>query len=137
MECDFCFPVKVNMQHKDYLKRVLISLHCASVFLIYVIAGLHPALIVSGICAVSLKYYLEQQRSLCNYMVLYGFDLDDWRLERRSAESSVVKLDGLLLFGPFLLIRLKRYGGSMAWLTSVSHQNPVHWHKIRVLENFQ
>ena len=86
-----------------------------------------------GACMVSLKYYFEQQKTICNYDVLYGFGLDDWCLRSNCGKESKVQLVSMLMIGPFLIFRLKRHGDPQGWITSSVHQTPEDWHKIRVL----
>ena len=133
MDYQFCFPLKLNLSHRDYLKSVLLFLHLVSLQMVYLTLGTSAGLIGIGVCAVSLKYFLEQQRTIKAYEVLYGFGLEEWCLEGACGKASKVKMVSITMFGPVLILKFTRHGDPIGWITCVAHQTAEDWHKIRIL----
>jgi len=134
MDCQFCFPLRIDLKHRDYFKPILFSLHGLCLIIVFIFGGIIVITFGVAICVVSLKFHLEQQKTIGTCVALDGFGFHDWRLQTEGGRSSVVELEALLFIGPLLVLRLKRYGDSMFWLTKEGFQDQNSWHRLRVLK---
>ena len=133
MDYQFCFPLKLNLSHRDYLKSVLLVLHLISLKMVFLSLGMSAGLIGIGVSAVSVKYYFEQQKTISEYEVLYGIGIEEWCLGNASGKASKVKMVSLMMFGPVLILKIKHHGDPIGWITCAVHQTAEDWHKIRIL----
>ncbi len=134
MDCRICFPLRIDLKHRDYFKPILLGLHVFCLVIIFVIGGMIPATFGVLICIFSLKFYWEQQKTIGTCVALDGIGPEEWRLQKACGGCSVVELEGVLFIGPLLTFRLKRYGDSMFWVTRKALQDQNSWHRLRVLK---
>ncbi len=136
MDCRFCFPVKIDLDHRDYLKFFIVGLHFSSFSILLISIGQFWGFLALGGAMVSLRYYFEQQNTINKYDELQGLGVNQWQLVRWDGQTCSVHLEQIAIIGPFLIIKLKRYGESISWVTTAACQSKHHWHKMRVLARF-
>lgn len=136
MDCRFCFPVKIDLRHRDYLKLFIVVLHFSSFSILLVSIGPFWGVLALGGAMVSLRYYFEQQNTINKYDGLHGLGVNQWQLVRSDGQTCSVHLEQVGIIGPFLIIKLKRYGESISWVTTAAYQSKHHWHKMRVFARF-
>lgn len=129
----FCFPVCIDLDHRDYMWRLTAILHIATALIALVSFRLAVWLIVMVAIIVSAKYCCCQQSTVKTYRQIIGIAPDHWVLVSVDGLRSVVALAGLKRVGPLLFIRLRRFGDSIYWLTTEARQKPAQWHRIRVI----
>lgn len=137
MDCQFCFPLRIDLRHRDYFKSILFSLHVLCLGIVFIFGGMAIMGFGIGVCVVSLKFHFEQQKTIGTFVALDGYGLHEWRLQTEGGESSAVEMEAILFIGPLLMLRLKRYGESMFWLTKQGFQDQNSWHRLRVLRQVQ
>lgn len=136
MAAKFCFPIRIEFDHRDYLIFFAILLHLLGVAVL--IPWFGKGIFLVGLCIIimSLRYFIAQQRVLRRYVALVGADVGQWYLESRESDRCSVTLEGVLFLGKYGVICIRRYGAYSYWLTHVSLQNDAQWHRLKVFVGF-
>ena len=132
----FCLPIRINLDHYDYLLWVIIATHVCSVFLSLYYFPLNIGLIVTISIFISFRYYWDCRLLPGRFLALFA-DLDGcWFLLRYDLSKYRVTLDTISLIGPVMLLRFTQCGSPRYWLTRRSNQYDAHWHRARVFQQF-
>ncbi len=132
MNNDFCFPIRISIVNPECHRWVCWLIY--SVTSICLIISNNLTLLLLGSCTivVSIKLSIHKNSIIENYTSLIGTGESTWYLVRANGERSSINICQAQIIGPILFIAIKRFGESYQLITSVYHQKPDQWHRIRV-----
>jgi len=132
----FCFPIKIQLEHRNYLLCVLISLYILSTVL--VISFLSGWLLVSclTINLVMFRLHYDGQLVISRYSALTADHKGQWFLTKPDGQRSTVTMVCIYFVGPMMLFRCMRFRSACFWLTLESQQSKAQWHRMRVFKHF-
>ena len=132
----FCFPIKIQLDHQDYLLWLLLSLYILSTVL--AISYLSGWLLVCclSINLVMFRLHYEGQLVTSRYSALTADHQGQWFLTKHNGKRSTVTMDCIYFVGPVMLFRCMRFRSACFWLTLETQQSKTHWHRMKVFKHF-
>lgn len=133
----FCLPLSINLCHADRAGMLLIMLHLVTLAIVIVALPVLPGLALSLALLVSMLFSLLQQRRIADFDSLRCDQSGRWSLAgfngNQPGQQQWVRLDSLMVAGSFCLLRLRRFGSSVYWISDDRHQAAHDWRRLRVL----